>query len=74
MSIRSRLVLALLLGFLAGSAAADGLSSSMSPQLGGGISQFDGGISGVVSTAAPAGCNGTINLSTGCAMPMLGGL
>ena len=24
------------------------------------------------ATAAPA-CNGTINLSTGCAMPMLGG-
>jgi hypothetical protein len=41
--------------------------------LGGGIGF--GVVAGTVGSApAPPGCNGVIDLSTGCAMPMLGGL
>jgi len=51
----------------------DGLSSSITPQLGGGIGGFDGGISfGIKATPlSPCGV-GAIDLSAGCPMPMLG--
>ena len=51
MSMFSRIGLALLLAALTGAAFAKGLS--MTPQVGGGIGQFDGGISSVLTAAAP---------------------
>lgn len=53
MSIRNKLALAaLLLGVSA--AQGDGISNSMTPQLGGGIGTgFDGGISSTAAVAAP---------------------
>jgi len=47
---------------------------SVSPQVGGGIGQSDGGISvtGAAPGPPPIGCSGQIDLSTGCVQPTLG--
>jgi hypothetical protein len=43
-------------------------AQTVTPQIGGGIGQFDGGISAAVKTSAPASCGvGALDLSTGCA-------
>ena len=73
MSTPNKIVAIISLLALATVARADGLSTSMSPQIGGGIGQFDGGVSSNTATAA-IGCNGTLNLSTGCATPLPGGI
>lgn len=59
MSTRSKIAAALLLLGLATVARADGLSTSVTPQLGGGIGGFDGGISFKAITQAVTGCSGT---------------
>ena len=75
MSTFSRIALTIAILALGGTTVgADGLSGSVSPQLGGGIGGFDGGISiAPVPSAAPSSCSGTIDLSTGCKLPMIGG-
>ena len=57
-------------------ASAPVAAQTINQNIGGGIGfTFDGGISGKGGgSGPPPTCNGTINLSSGCAMPMLGGL
>lgn len=54
-------------------ARADGLGG-VGQNIGGGISQFDNGISygGTGGFTPPVGCSGTIDGSEGCPLPMLG--
>ncbi|WP_339561094.1 hypothetical protein [Pseudomonas sp. EA_65y_Pfl1_P113] len=47
-------------------------AGSLTPQIGGGISQFDGGIASQGSTVTPGSCSGVINAGSGCPLPMLG--
>lgn len=46
-------------------------AGSLTPQIGGGISQFDGGIARQASTVTSS-CSGVINAGSGCPLPMLG--
>jgi hypothetical protein len=63
MSTRNRIALAAALALLCSAARGDGISSSISPQLGGGIGQFDGGVSARASSSAPPPTC-TVNLSS----------
>lgn len=70
MSIRNRLALAaMLLGV--GSAYGDGIGGSVTPQARGGISQFDGGVSVLLTKpVAPVACTNQLILiySNSCAL------
>ena len=74
-----RIVAARLLSWLIGSANAQ--TGPINPYYGSigpaGVAIGPGGISrngtGATGFIPPAGCTGTIDLSTGCAQPMLGG-
>lgn len=73
MSILSRAAAALALCCMAAAARGDGLSSSVTPQPGGGIGfTFDGGISGRLKASGPppAGCTNQLVLdySNSCAL------
>ena len=76
MSIPNRLALGILLLLaICGLAYAQNLGG-IGQNIGGGIStEFDGGLSGIQHgfVGTPSICTGTIDLSTGCAQPMLGG-
>lgn len=75
----SRFALALLLAFLASAALSDGINNptattganGIGGDIGGGINNL--GVGGG-SVTPPGTCTGTIDLSTGCVQPMLGGL
>ena len=67
----NKFLLALVLFWLAGSALADGI---INPKANG-VDQREGiNNLGIGGSAPVTGCNGTINLSTGCVAPMLGAL
>lgn len=74
----NRFALAIALLAFAATAYADGLSGSITPQIGGGIGgMFDGGLnsSGSFKGVAPVACGtGVIDLSTGCSLPIMLGL
>lgn len=66
-------LIALLLGIAVAYGA--GITGSVSPQIGGGISEFNGGIStnSGFTGVAPVNCGtGIIDLTTGCTQPMFG--
>ena len=70
----NRAVLILVLLGFAGYALADGINN---PAVNGNGVGFGEGINNLGiggGSVTPIGCNGTINLSTGCAQPMLRGL
>jgi hypothetical protein len=67
----NRVVLILVLIGLAGTALADGITNPQANMAG----QIEGiNNLGIGGSAPVTGCNGTINLSTGCVAPMLGAL
>ena len=68
MSILNRIALIMAL-LTATVARGDGISGGIGQGLGGGVSGFDRGISstGAFTPTPPPTCNGTVDLSTGCA-------
>ena len=72
MPIRSKLIALAVMSIFGATSAWAALS--ITPQIGGGIGQFDGGVSSSNYTPPPpSSCNGTLDLSTGCATPLPGG-
>lgn len=64
-----KLALTIALTLLTGMALANGISNDIGQNIGGGISQFDNGIStSLVAAAAPPACSqdGTLDYSNGC--------
>lgn len=71
----SRFALVMLLAFLASAALSDGINNPTATTGANGIGgDIGGGINnlGVGGGSSGGGCSGTIDLSTGCAQPMLG--
>lgn len=65
-----RILIAALIVLMASAA----LAQYLRPPIGPGSSLPIGPISSVSGGGGGGGCNGTIDLSSGCAMPMLGGV
>ena len=70
MSTRNKLLAVLLLIGIASMAKADGINQ---PGSSGSDVGFIEGVYNYLSSAVASTCNGAIDLSTGCKLPMLGG-